>query len=185
MSAMKNLLENLVTMQVCMADIARTVDMSGIESPLARHGKKSRKGVVSVTDARAVAAEIDVRDIVAALDDGQIEAISEQVQVDYEELASEISPEGLARYVDCAAVAKEIDYKELVAAMEDSTAFMHDLTMRLIGAVLANPVAMKALTTTLAEGVTERWYGRNAIAPVLGARSDADPETGIEYGTPS
>jgi len=167
MSAMKNLIENLRGIQLCMADITRTMNLNDVESPLAMHGAPSRV-IKSATDARTIAAELDMRALAGALDDGQIESISEQVQVDYCELATEISTEGLARYVDCAEVAQHIRADAIVTAMLANTRFMDALADAVMARVTLGATML-----------------RPAAAPVPAVRSDADPLTGIEYGTPS
>jgi hypothetical protein len=187
MSAMKNLIENLRGIQLCMEDITRTMNLNDVESPLGMHGVSRldhapRHNVNSVTDARAVAAELDMRAIAGALDDGQIESISEQVQVDYCELATEISTEGLARYVDCAEVAQHIRTDAIVTAMLANTRFMDALSARLVDGMIADQRYLDAVMLRVTFGATVL---AATASPVPAVRSDADPLTGIEYGTPT
>lgn len=211
MSAMKNLIENLRGIQICMEDIQRQMNLSDVESPLAMHGTP-RPSVNSITDARAVAAELDVRAVAGALDDGQIEAISEQVVVDYDELAdeidyeglaqhiadnrnacrelarhigSDIEPESVAHYVDCADIAQHIrpdvvapciETSGIVTAMMADSRFMDALAARLLDHMtMTDSPQLTSIAIAL----------RAAVAPVPAPRSDADPLTGIEYGTPT
>lgn len=190
MSAMKNLIENLRGIELCMADIKRTMNLNDVESPLAMHGTP-RHNVKSVTDARAIAAELDMSAVAGALDDGQIESISEQVQVDYCELATEISPKGLADYLDCGEIAKHIrpDYvadcievSDIVKAMLANPKFMDALSARLVDGMIADQRYLDAVMLRVTFGATVL---AAAAAPVPAVRSDADPLTGIEYGTPT
>ena len=227
MSAMKNLIENLRGIQLCMEDITRTMNLNDVESPLGMHGTP-RHNVNSVTDARAVAAELDMSAVAGALDDGQIESISEQVQVNYCELADEISSEGLARYLDCEAIAKHIDSRELarhiatdfdaenvahymdckdvaqhirpdvvapcievsgiVTAMMADSRFMDALAARLLDHMCFNDSFIDALATRIGTPQYAKHIAtliQSTDAPVPAVRSDADPLTGIEYGTPT
>jgi hypothetical protein len=196
MSAMKNLIENLRGIEMCMADIKRTMNLNDVDSPLAMHGVSRldpapRHNVNSVTDARAIAAELDMHAVAGALDDGQIESISEQVQVDYCELATEISTKGLADYIDCGEIAKHIrpDYvadcievSDIVKAMLANPKFMDALSARLVDGMIADQRYLDAVMLRVTFGATVL---AAAAAPVPAVRSDADPLTGIEYGTPS
>lgn len=175
MSATKNLIENLRGIELCMADIKRTMNLNDVESPLAMHGTP-RHNVKSVTDARAIAAELDMSAVAGALDDGQIESISEQIQVDYEELADK---------VDCSKVAALVDLPEtklFVHEMMSDQQFMDALAARLVVALMRDQLYIGVVTASATAGANAQ---RAAAAPVPAVRSDADPLTGIEYGTPT
>ena len=223
MSAMKNLIENLRGIDLCLEDIKRTMNLDDVESPLGMHGTPSGQGVSrldaaprpiiqNLSDARAIAAEIDLCALANALNDGQLEEISGQIQVEYEELAEAIDCEKLARHIDVDSnlieaiashmgksideetVAHYVDWrvvssfvehpneKQIVAEMKDDSQFMNALAARVVAALMQDQLFIGLVTASATAGVKAM---RPAATPLPAPRSDADPLTGIEYGTPA
>jgi hypothetical protein len=225
MSAMKNLIENLRGIDLCLEDIKRTMNLDDVESPLGMHGTPSVQGVSALdpalrpiiqnlSDARAIAAQVDLHALANALDDGQLEEISGQIQVEYDELAEAIDCEKLARhidvdsnlieaiashmgksideetvahYVDCHVIAAFVnvdrpDAKQIVSSMAHDGEFMNALAARVVVALMQDQLFIGVVTASATAGVKAV---RPAATPQPAPRSDADPLTGIEYGTPA